>query len=161
MGPRDARVTILEFADFQCPYCFKLHKSLVQLRQDTSISFRIVYRHFPLSDAHPLAVPSAEASECADEQGKFAAYHDTLFENRQLLNASDWIGVAKLAGLADTAKFKKCVASHKYAAKVDADRKVGEKLGVVGTPTLFINGRQFSGAPSTVELRRRLLDAVH
>lgn len=158
MGSNAAAVTILEFADFQCPYCAQLHKSIVALRNDTTLSFRLIYRHFPLPN-HPQAQGAALASECASEAGKFTEYHDALFEHQNLVATGDWIGVAKIARLDDLTRFKQCIDDERYASKIERDRETGSKLNISGTPTVIINGHRFTGAPPTSELEKRIRSA--
>lgn len=145
-GPPDARVTIVEFSDFQCPYC-KMFKdnTLAQLKQAYGNRVRFVFRDFPLDSIHPYARGAAEAAQCAHEQGKFWEYHDILFANQQALTPPDLKRYAQQLGL-DTRRFNDCVDSHKYQASVEADVQEGNRLHVSGTPTFFINGRVLVGA---------------
>src|SRR5216683_3714135 len=143
-GPARAPVEIIEFSDFQCPFCLKAHPTVAQVLSTYGDSVRFVYRHYPLPN-HPNARPAAEAAACAGEQGKFWEYHDRLFDNQSKLGAADLKQHAAALAL-DTAKFDACVDTHKYKSDVDADVAAGEEAGVSGTPAFFINGRQLSGA---------------
>ncbi|SRR3989339_1828609 len=163
LGPKDAKVVVIEFSDFECPYCGAAdgtHAGLIaQFKQrdpswEASVpklrelakagKIKFVYRDFPLS-GHKNALKSAEASECADEQGKYWEYHDKLFENQAALSVDNLKQYAKDLGL-DTAKFNECLDSGKMKAEVMKDMDDGEKAGVSGTPAFFINGKLISGA---------------
>lgn len=147
LGPEDAPVTIVEFSDFQCPYCKRFRdQTFDALIEQYGDQIRIVYRDFPLSQLHPDAQKAAEAAECANEQGKFWEMHDMIYANQQL-----GIGVDALTGFADqlqldTDEFAECVESGKYAEEVAADMADGNAYGVSGTPTFFINGYRLVGA---------------
>jgi protein-disulfide isomerase len=143
-GPSSAPVEIVEFSDFQCPFCLRAHPTVDQVLKAYSDRVRFVYRHYPLP-GHPNARPAAEAAECAAEQGKFWPYHDKLFATQSRLSDADLKQDAAELGM-DASKFNACVDSHKYAAKVDADLRAGQDAGVDGTPAFFINGRLVSGA---------------
>ena len=143
-GPASAPVEIVEFSDFQCPFCLRAHPTVDQVLKTYGDRVRFVYRHYPLP-GHPAARPAAEASECAAEQGKFWPYHDRLFATQSKLSDADLKQDAVELGM-DGAKFNACVDSHKYAAKVESDLRAGQEAGVDGTPAFFINGRLISGA---------------
>jgi protein-disulfide isomerase len=154
-GPATAPVEIIEFSDFQCPFCLRANPTVDQVMKTYGERVRFVYRHFPLGN-HPNARPAAEASECAAEQGKFWEYHDRLFANPSKLGDADLKQHAAALGL-DGSKFNACVDSRKYKAQVDADMKAGEEAGVSGTPAFFVNGRMLSGA-QPFESFKRLID---
>jgi protein-disulfide isomerase len=143
-GPADAPVEIVEFSDFQCPFCQRVGPALTQVLNTYGNRIRLVYREYPLPN-HPNARPAAEAGMCANEQGKFWPYHDRLFANQQRLSASELKQHAVDLGL-DAARFNACVDSHKYMPLIDADISAGNESGVNGTPAFFINGRMLSGA---------------
>ncbi len=145
-GPEDAAVTIIEFSDFQCPYCGRFfQQTLPQLMAQYGDRVRFVYRDFPLDQIHPNARNAAIAAECADDQGKFWEYHDVLFSNQQALGVADLKRYAEQLGL-DVAAFSQCLDSQKYNDEVNADLRDGLQAGVTGTPTFFINGRRVVGA---------------
>jgi protein-disulfide isomerase len=145
-GPKDAPVTMIEFADFQCPYCGRFHaQTLPLILKEYGDKVRIVYRDFPLSSIHPYAEKAAEAGECAHEQGKFWEYHDVLYLNQTALDRASLGRYAQNAGL-DTAKFDSCLDSGKYASEVASDLRDGTAAGVQGTPAFFVNGQPISGA---------------
>jgi protein-disulfide isomerase len=143
-GASNAPIEMIEFSDFQCPFCQRANPTVQQVLNTYGDRIRFVYRHYPLPN-HPNARPAAEAASCAGEQGKFWPYHDRLFANPSKLSAGDLKQAAAELGL-DTAKFNACVDSHKEQAKVEADVRAGEDAGVDGTPAFFINGRMISGA---------------
>ena len=154
-GPASAPVEIVEFSDFQCPFCLRAHPTVDQVLKTYGDRVRFVYRHYPLP-GHPAARPAAEASECAAEQGKFWPYHDRLFATQSKLSDTDLKQDAVELGM-DGAKFNACVESHKYAAKVESDLRAGQEAGVDGTPAFFINGRLISGA-QPFEAFKKIID---
>jgi protein-disulfide isomerase len=154
-GPANAPIELIEFSDFQCPFCLRAHPTVAQVLSTYGDRVRFVYRHFPLAN-HPNARPAAEASACAAEQGKFWPYHDRLFANPSKLADGDLKRNAAELSL-DTTKFNACFDSHKYRADVDADVRAGEDAGVSGTPAFFVNGRMISGA-QPFEAFKRVID---
>lgn len=144
-GNFNAPITLVEFSDFECPFCGKHYPTLKKILSDYQDKVRLVYKHFPLP-FHSNSQKAAEASECASEQGKFWEYHDKLFDNQStgfsVDNFKQW---AKDLNL-DSAKFNSCLDSGKYASLVKADLKEGEQKGVNGTPSTFVNGQLVSGA---------------
>jgi protein-disulfide isomerase len=145
-GPETAPVTIVEFSDFQCPYCGREFPVVERLMKEYDGKVRLVFRHFPL-DFHPYAQKAAEAGACAADQGpdKFWKLHDKMFGNQQKLGVDDLKGYAKEVGV-DTARFDKCLDSGEKRAVVDADEKAGQQAGVSGTPAFFVNGIFINGA---------------
>lgn len=143
-GPATAPVTIVEFSDFQCPYCSRLTPTLEQVKQKYGDKVRIVFRQFPLP-MHPNAQKAAEAALCANDQGKFWQLHDAMFSNQGALGVDQLKAKAAELGLkADD--FNKCLDSGAKVAIVEADKKDGSAAGVNGTPAMFINGRFVNGA---------------
>jgi len=145
LGPADAPVTLVEFADFQCPFCGRLLPTIKQLRQRYGDRLRVVWKDFPLRRIHPQAFHSAEAANCAREQGKFWEYHDRLFSNQQALSDAALKQYARDSGI-DAARFDACLDSSKYEARVRDAAAVAARLGFTSTPTTYINGRMISGA---------------
>ncbi len=149
-GPSDAKVTIIEFSDFQCPFCTRFYAQTLPQIEENYIKagkVRFVYRDFPLG-FHPYAQKAAESAECADDQGKYWEYHNILFDKQ-----AEWSneGVSKFKEYAqtiglDTGKFNACLDSGKNADEVSKDAKDGEGYGVSGTPVFFVNGVLVSGA---------------
>ena len=154
-GPASAPVEVIEFADFQCPFCLAAAPTVKRVLETYGDRIRFVYRNFPLQ-SHPNARPAAEAAQCANEQGQFWAYHDRLFGDPGKLSDADLKKTASDLGL-DSARFNKCVDDHKYQAVIDADAQAGGEAGVSGTPAFFINGRLLSGA-QPFEAFKRVID---
>jgi protein-disulfide isomerase len=154
-GSASAPIEMIEFSDFQCPYCERVNPIVAKVLETYGDRIRFVYREYPLPN-HPNARPASEAGQCANEQGKFWPYHDRLFANQQRLGASDLKQHAVDLGL-DAARFSACVDSHKYKALVDADIDEGNDVGVNGTPAFFINGRMLSGA-QPLEAFKKIID---
>ena len=144
-GPADAPITIVEFSDFQCPYCSRATGTLKKLESSYPGKIRLVYRDFPLVQIHPNAARAAEAAACANEQGKFWAMHDVLFEHQDKLAEADLKATAATLGL-DSAKFDQCLGSGRYTGQWKKDAAEGERYGVSSTPAFFINGRLVVGA---------------
>jgi len=144
-GPAEARITIVEFSDFQCPYCQRAVGTMQQVLEKYPADVRLVYRHLPLESIHPHARGAAEASACADAQGQFWAYHDKLFQNNRALAPEDLQRYAAEVGL-DPKAFEACIADAKTKAKVDADLGAARAAGITGTPAFVVNGRMLSGA---------------
>ena len=144
-GNKNAKVTLMEFSDFQCPYCEQFNPTVDQVRKDYPDTVRIVYKHYPLTSIHPMAQKAAEAAECAGDQKKFWEMHDKLFANQTTLSVDNYKAWAKELGL-NQSKFNKCLDDNTKAAKVAADQKYGDSVGVTGTPTSFVNGYAVQGA---------------
>lgn len=152
VGPEDAKVTIVEFADFQCPACAATHPGLKQLMDEYKDRVRFVHRHFPLSSIHPNAELAARASEASANQGKFWEMYDRIFENQnqwstQLNPEGTFVDYAKDLGL-NTETFKKDLESSKITDIIAQDKGDGFALGVDSTPTFFVNGLKFTGSPT-------------
>ena len=143
-GRADAPIEMIEFSDFQCPFCERVNPTVTQVLNTYGDRIHFIYREYPLPN-HPNARPASEAAQCANEQGKFWPYHDRLFANQQKLSASDLKQHAVDLGL-DAPRFNACVDSHKYAALVESDISAGNEAGMNGTPAFFINGRMINGA---------------
>ena len=148
-GPADAPITIVEFSEYQCPFCGRVTPTLKALEQKYAGKVRLVFKDFPLPN-HAQAPKAAEAAHCAGDQGKYWELHDQLFSNQQQLQIADLRKYAGVVGL-DQAKFDQCLDSGIHAANVQADVELGSQMGVQSTPTLYINGRVVTGAqPSSV-----------
>jgi protein-disulfide isomerase len=150
-GPEGAPITIVEFSDFQCPFCSRAIGTVDEVLKAYPNQVRLVFRQFPL-DFHKQAPKASEAALCAHDQGKFWEYHDALFANQKALEVPALKGYAKELGL-DTGKFDKCLDSGEKAATVNADLEAGKKVGVTGTPAFFINGILLSGAQPIEEFK--------
>ena len=144
-GPADAPVTIIEFSDFQCPYCSRVNPTLARLVDRYGDSIRIVFRDYPILQIHPNAAKAAEAGACANEQAKFWPMHDLMFANQERLDVTNLKQHAATLGL-DAAAFEKCLDSGKHTAEWQKDATDAEKAGVQSTPAFFVNGRPVTGA---------------
>lgn len=146
IGPADARVTIVEFSDFQCPYCRAFHKTAEVVQRKHPSEVAIVFRHSPLEPIHPYARAAAIASECAAENGRFEAFADRMFGDQASIPAQQWSAVALAAGVRDTVSFKQCLAGSAAVRRLDEDAAAARRLGVSGTPTVLVNGLKYPGA---------------
>ena len=158
-GDFNAPITLVEFSDFECPFCERHFPTLNKILNDYQGKVRLVYKHFPLG-FHPNAQKAAEASECADEQGKFWEYHDKLFENLSasgysIENFKQWAKELKL----NSGKFNDCLDLGKFAQKVQDDYQEGIDKGVNGTPATFVNGQLVSGA-LPYETFKQIIDSL-
>src|SRR5262245_13818834 len=158
-GSANAPVTIVEFSDFECPYCGGLFPTLKQVEKDYPETVRIVYRQFPLTNIHPHAMKAAEASLCANEQKKFWEFHDSMFSNQSELSVADLKQRAVDLKL-DTQAFNQCLDSGRHAAAIQADIQDGARAGVSGTPALFINGRLLAGNQPYAEIKEVIEDEL-
>jgi protein-disulfide isomerase len=158
-GPAAAPVTIVEFSDFECPFCSRVNPAIQQAIEKYGDKVRVVFRQFPLNNIHPKAQKAAEASLCAHEQGKFWELHDAMFADQKALGVDQLKAKAAELGM-DAEKFGTCVDSSKYAAQVNTDLAEGQKAGVSGTPALFVNGRFLNGAVPFEELARIIDDEL-
>ena len=144
-GPDDAPVTLTEYGDFECPHCGAAHPVVQQVRRTLGPNLRFVFRHFPLSQAHPHAQRAAEAAEAAGAQGEFWGMHDLLFENQDALEDSDLLRYAVTLKL-DAKRFERELAAGLYRDRVRRDFRSGVRSGVNGTPTFFVNGVRHDGS---------------
>ena len=155
-GKADAPVTLVEYSDFQCPFCLRVMPTLKQLRAKYGDKIRVVWKDFPLTQIHPQAFVAAQAGNCAREQGKFWELHDKMFGNQSALQPDALKKYAADAGL-DAAKFNQCLDSSKYEARVQDALSAGGRLGITSTPTVFVNGRIVSGA-QPIEVFQSVID---
>lgn len=155
-GPAQAAVTLVEYGDYQCPYCGMAYPIVEQVRQQFQQTLRFVFRHFPLTQAHPFAETAAEAAEFAGSHGRFWDMHDGLYENQASLNDESLalplvFTLAEAMGLS-TAQLRDALARGDYAPKVRSDFLGGVRSGVNGTPSFFINGVRHDGSFAYDEL---------
>jgi protein-disulfide isomerase len=152
-GPATAPVTLVEYGDFECPYCAAAHVIVKKVQEIMEDQLRFVFRHFPLTQIHPHAEPAAEASEAAGAQGRFWEMHDVLYENQPRLDSPHLVLFAEGLGL-DVARFERELAQGVYRERVRGDFLSGVRSGVNGTPAFFINGMRYDGSwdlPQLVE----------
>ena len=145
LGPADARVTLAEYADFECPHCGALHPVLEAARKAFGGNLRFVFRHFPLRSSHPHALAAAKAAEAAGEQGRFWEMHDRLFQRQSRLTDEDLLRHARKIGL-DVLRFQRELAGRAHEARIREDLASAAQSGAKGTPSLFINGELYQGS---------------
>lgn len=138
-GPADAPVTLVEYGDYECPYCGAAYPIVKQVQARMGDRLRFVFRNFPITTSHPHAEQAAEAAEAAAAQGRFWEMHDVLYENQRRLGDQDLRGYAEQVGL-DVDSFDRDQAEHVHAARVREDFMSGARSGVNGTPTFYVNG---------------------
>jgi len=158
-GDKNAKVTLVEFTDFQCPFCGRNFQQTYPQIYDNYVKtgkVKYVSRNFPLESIHPFAFKAAEAAQCAADQGKYWEMHDKLFTNQTALAADDLMNYSKAIG-ADTAKFKECLDGGKATAKVRSDMEEGRKAGVTGTPGFYLG--QTEPNAKTVKVTKNLVGA--
>ncbi|WP_312900621.1 DsbA family protein [Chryseobacterium taichungense] len=153
-GNANAELVIVEYGDYQCPYCGAAYPVLKELMKEFGNQVQFVFRNFPLSEMHQYARPAALAAEAANVQGKFWEMHDAIYENQQQLNENLLTEIAEKLSL-NMPQFKEDLQSSKLAEKVDSDFESGVISGVNGTPSFFVNGKKFNGgAMDLLELVR-------
>ncbi len=158
-GPKGAPVTIVEFSDFQCESCSQLSKTLHEIVGKYGNKVRLVYRQLPVSRVHPLAEKAAEASLCAADQNHFWEMHDLMFDTQNALKEEDLKAKAAQLKLNTTA-FDSCLTSGKYAPKVKEDERDAYSLAVANSPSLFINGRPYSGSIPRSEISKTIDEEI-
>jgi protein-disulfide isomerase len=150
IGDANAPVTVVEFSDFQCPYCKGFVSTINRLKESHGKQVRIVYRQYPIPNLHANAIKAAEASLCANEQGKFWEMHDLMFEEQNKLTVSELKEKAGRLKM-NKSKFDNCMDTGRHVEQVQNDMKEGLRSGVTGTPSLFINGVQLEGGAVSYE----------
>jgi len=158
-GNKNAKVTIVEFSDYQCPFCSRHHTTMQQVMRDFPNDVRWVYKHFPLDSLHPYARKAAEAAECAGDQDKFWEYTDDLYANQKSITPTYLSDLAKTIGL-KSSQFEECLSSGKYVAKVNKDFSEGQAVGVSGTPGSVVNGQLIKGAVPYEQLKATIQNAL-
>ena len=157
MGPDKAPVTLVEFSDFDCPFCGRFHPTLKQLSDKFGNQLRVVYRQYPIPSLHPNAFKAAEASLCAHDQGKFWEMHDLMFSEQGRLSVSELKVKAGRLGL-NQKKFDTCLDTGRYTEQVQNDIKEGLKVGVTGTPALFVNGVSVEGGAVSLDVVAKAIE---
>lgn len=158
-GNKDAKVTVIEFGDFQCPNCKKAAPDLRQIMEEYRDRVFFVYRDFPISQIHPEAQKAAEAAQCSNEAGKFWDMHDLLFEAQDILSEEVYVKIAESLGM-NAQSFSDCLDSGRYANEVKKDYYDGLLSGVAGTPTFFVNDQKLPGVASASAWRTVLDKAL-
>lgn len=157
-GPADAPVTIIEWSDYECPYCKRAQEVLLRLQGEFPDTVRLVLKDFPLR-SHPAAMPAANAARCAGAQGRYWEYHDLLFVAQPDFSRDHLIGYARRLGL-DVEPFQECLDGGRFLDAVRADQREGVQAGVRATPTFFINQRKIEGALPLEEFRAAIKQAL-
>jgi protein-disulfide isomerase len=157
-GNEKASVTIVEWSDFQCPFCNRVSPTLAQIKEEYGDQVRFVFKHMPLS-IHPQAAGAHAASEAAHRQGKFWEMHDRIFKNQRDLQVSTLERYATEIGL-DMDQYRRDVTADEVAERINEDMKQAQKLGVTGTPSFFINGKYLSGAQPFANFKRYIDEAI-
>lgn len=158
-GPQDAALTVIEYGDFQCPYCARAHQLLEELAPEFG-GIRLEFRHLPLSDLHPLAEFAAEAAEAAAAQGRFWEMHDALYENQDdVTDPQDLAALAESLDL-DIARFAEEAKAHRYRERVQADVERARGDGAHRTPTFIINGKPYHGDSDRESLAQAFSEAA-
>jgi protein-disulfide isomerase len=150
LGPSDAPVTLVEYGDFECPFCARSYPAVRAIRRELGDQLRFVFRHFPRPE-HPHARHAAEAAEAASAQGHFWQMHNMLFEHQSALEDKDLVGYAAAIGL-DVGRFEHDLTTHVYLERVHTDLQSAARSGAHGTPTFFINGAKHEGADTFDDL---------
>ena len=145
LGPEDAPVTLVEYGDYECPYCAAAHVIVKEVREVMGGRLRFVFRHFPLTQLHPHAEVAAEAAESAGAQGRFWEMHDLMYENQEMLDPLHLVAFAEQLRL-DTIRLERELRDHVYHDRVRQDFTSGLRSGVNGTPAFFINGLRYDGS---------------
>ena len=153
MGPADAPVQLIEFADFECPFCASFHQTVESVRQRYPTQLALTFVHYPIQ-GHRFAEPAARVAECAGEQGRFEAMHARLYEWQNQLGLKPWNEFATAAGVPDIAAFDSCVRRTDSLERVVEGRKLADQLGVRATPTVIVNGWQLQRPPDATELEQ-------
>lgn len=160
LGPDVATVRITVFSDFQCAYCAEVSRHLGAIRQRFPGDVAVVYRHFPLTPIHVHALPAALAAECAGAQGRFAPFHDALFERQDSLGLTPWTQYAAHAGVPDLDEFVECVRHEWYRDRVMEDYEAGLRIGVTSTPTFIFGKIMLIGAAAIEQLETMVTDSL-
>ena len=146
-GRDSGRVRVVEFVDYQCPFCIRAEDRMDELLEQYPDDLALSYRHFPLP-IHPHAFDAAVASECAGEQDRFAAFHDFLFADQESIRNESWITLARRAGVPDEERFLDCIEEDRPRDRVASDMALGDSIGITATPSFVVNGWLIVGMPA-------------
>lgn len=160
LGSRDAAVVIVEFADFQCPFCAVAARSLRELRRSRADEVAILYRHFPIDAIHPHATDAAIAAECAAAQGMFEAYHDLLFAEQRAIGSIEWTDFGERAGVPSMSEFSACMDESWASNRVAEDLRAAQWAGLQWTPSIIVNGTLLPGTPDLEMLQTHVARAL-
>jgi protein-disulfide isomerase len=158
-GPSDASVVVVEYGDYQCPYCGAAYPIVKKVQKGLGKRLRFVFRNFPITNSHPQAQWAAETAEAAAAQGKFWEMHDYLYENQESLGDEAFFAAYERKIKLDSAKLNREVAQHVHSARIQEDYMSGIRSGVNGTPTFFINGVRYDDYPGVGQLTSALEEA--
>ena len=151
LGPVTAPIQVVAFTDFECPFCATFHKNVNSLRERYPSQVSVTYIHFPLP-GHRFALPAARVEECANDQGRFEAMFDQLFDGQDQLGLKPWADYAAAAGVPDMAAFDSCIKNTRPITRVEEGKSLGAKLDVRATPTIIVNGWRLGRPPTAEEL---------
>jgi len=157
-GPRGAKISVLEFGDVECPFCATFEKEIAAVIQKYPGDVRLAFVHFPLKN-HRFARPAARAAECAGEQQPFLQLIDHMYAEQDSLGLKAWTVLAAESGVRDTIAFAQCVAEAKYDERIESGVRLGRRLGVRGTPTVYVNGWRVARPPTIEEFDQMVDDA--
>jgi protein-disulfide isomerase len=160
LGRADAPLTLVEFADFQCPFCAAFDTTLQGLVRRRSDEVSVIFRHYPLTGIHPQAFAAAVASECAGEQNQFHTFRMAVYTDQQRIGARSWVDFARQAGVRDTGRFTRCLADSGAAAHVKNDVQAATQLRLKGTPSVLVGDQLIEGALAPDALDRAIDDAL-
>jgi protein-disulfide isomerase len=160
IGDQGALYQVVEFIDFQCPFCRQAADGIDRLLEQYPEQLRVVYQHYPIQSIHPWAFEAGVAAECAAEEGRFKAYHDALYASPGEIGAITWSDFAKRADIADVDGFESCLETDGPRQRVMLGKAIGDSIGVRGTPAMIIDGKLIGGLPAldTLAARLELLD---
>ena len=153
IGTADAPLQVIEFGDYECPYCARFHKELEGVRERYAKQMALTYIHLPLP-MHRFAEPAARAAECAAAQGRFEAMHDRLYEHQNEFGIKPWKEMAKESGVSDIAAFEACINGQDTTPRVTHGKQLATNLNIQGTPTLIVNGWMLPRPPTAAELEQ-------
>lgn len=156
LGSSNASLKVVEFSDFQCPYCAVAAQDLRRLRERYPDQLAVVYRHFPITSIHRHAFEAALAAECAGEQGAFEPYHDALFQQQAMIGTVEWNAIARMAKVPDIDKFQRCVEEQRYGHDIRRDSALAMAIGIRGTPSFIYDGRLITGTGAIAQIEEWL-----
>lgn len=159
LGPANAGLVLVEYGDYQCPYCGVAHGVVQQIRHELGDAVRVVFRNFPLTNAHPQALPAAMVAEYAGQHGKFWQAHDALYDNQQQLGPAFYTQLLETLQL-PLQGLEEALQNNTFGARIRQDMQSGERSGVDGTPAFFLNGQRFNVRQSYDELFAHLAQLV-